>query len=88
MSRRCWQHELTLIADGAVRARRSSCRASSGAAPLSATLALRRRPTSSATTLGCELIVIDDAGHTAHRMQPKGFADFVRRTVALGREAD
>ncbi len=38
--------------------------------------------------LGCELIVIDDAGHTAHRMQPKGFADFVRRTVALGREAD
>jgi pimeloyl-ACP methyl ester carboxylesterase len=40
--------------------------------------------------LDCELVEIDDAGHTAHRMQPKGFADFVRRTVALGapREAD
>jgi pimeloyl-ACP methyl ester carboxylesterase len=37
--------------------------------------------------LGCELIEIDDAGHTAHRMQPKGFADFVRRTVALGQES-
>ena len=31
--------------------------------------------------LGCELIVIEDAGHTAHRMQPKGFADFARRAV-------
>ncbi len=37
--------------------------------------------------LGCELIEVDDAGHTAHRMQPKGFADFVRRAVALGLEA-
>ena len=34
--------------------------------------------------LDCELIEIEDAGHTAHRMQPKGFADFVRRAVALG----
>jgi pimeloyl-ACP methyl ester carboxylesterase len=34
--------------------------------------------------LGCELMEIDDAGHTAHRMQPKGFADFVRRVEALG----
>lgn len=34
--------------------------------------------------LGCELVEIEDAGHTAHRMQPKGFADFVRRAVALG----
>lgn len=33
--------------------------------------------------LGCELVEIDDAGHTAHRMQPKGFADFVRGAVAL-----
>jgi pimeloyl-ACP methyl ester carboxylesterase len=38
--------------------------------------------------LGCELIEIDDAGHTAHRMQPKGFADFVRRAVALGATRD
>ena len=37
--------------------------------------------------LDCELIEIEDAGHTAHRMQPKGFADFTRRAVALGREA-
>jgi pimeloyl-ACP methyl ester carboxylesterase len=36
--------------------------------------------------LHCELIEIDDAGHTAHRMQPKGFAEFVRRAVALGTE--
>src|SRR5215213_7857827 len=36
--------------------------------------------------LDCELIEIDGAGHTAHRMQPKGFADFVRRAVALGTE--
>ncbi len=34
--------------------------------------------------LDCELVEIEDAGHTAHRMQPKGFADFVRRAVALG----
>jgi pimeloyl-ACP methyl ester carboxylesterase len=34
--------------------------------------------------LGCGLVEIEDAGHTAHRMQPKGFADFVRRAVALG----
>ncbi len=33
--------------------------------------------------LDCELIEIEDAGHTAHRMQPKGFADFARRAVAL-----
>ena len=33
--------------------------------------------------LDCELVEIEDAGHTAHRMQPKGFADFTRRAVAL-----
>jgi pimeloyl-ACP methyl ester carboxylesterase len=37
--------------------------------------------------LHCELIEIEDAGHTAHRMQPKGFADFVQRVEDLGREA-
>jgi pimeloyl-ACP methyl ester carboxylesterase len=36
--------------------------------------------------LDCELVEIDGAGHTAHRMQPKGFADFARQAVALGRE--
>ncbi len=36
--------------------------------------------------LDCELLEIDGAGHTAHRMQPKGFADFTRRAVALGAE--
>jgi pimeloyl-ACP methyl ester carboxylesterase len=34
--------------------------------------------------LDCELVEIDGAGHTAHRMQPKGFADFARRAHALG----
>jgi pimeloyl-ACP methyl ester carboxylesterase len=38
--------------------------------------------------LDCELIEIEDAGHTAHRMQPKGFADFARHAVALGEVAD
>ena len=33
--------------------------------------------------LDCGLVVIDDAGHTAHRMQPKGFADFARRVAGL-----
>lgn len=37
--------------------------------------------------LECELVEIDDAGHTAHRMQPKGFADFARRAAALGEGA-
>ena len=34
--------------------------------------------------LDCNLVIIDDAGHTAHRMNPKGFADFARQAVALG----
>ena len=34
--------------------------------------------------LGCGLVEIDGAGHTAHRMQPKGFADFARHAAALG----
>jgi pimeloyl-ACP methyl ester carboxylesterase len=37
--------------------------------------------------LGCGLVVVDDAGHTAHRMQPKGFAAFVRRVAELGEDA-
>lgn len=37
--------------------------------------------------LGCELVEIEGAGHTAHRMQPKGFAELVRRAVALGSDA-
>ncbi len=38
--------------------------------------------------LDCELVEIEDAGHTAHRMQPKGFADFVRQVEALGTEGN
>ena len=74
------QHELTLIADAPC-----SARAAHGAARRR--VGARCRPGgASATTdhlrdeLGCELVEIEDAGHTAHRMQPKGFADFVRRT--------
>jgi pimeloyl-ACP methyl ester carboxylesterase len=37
--------------------------------------------------LACELVVIDDAGHTAHRTQPKAFADFARQAVTLGQVA-
>jgi len=33
--------------------------------------------------LGCTLVEIEGAGHTAHRMQPQGFADFARQAVAL-----
>jgi len=33
--------------------------------------------------LACGLTVIDGAGHTAHRMQPKGFAEFTRRVASL-----
>jgi pimeloyl-ACP methyl ester carboxylesterase len=32
-----------------------------------------------------DLVVIEDAGHTAHRTQPKAFAEFARHAVALGR---
>ena len=31
-----------------------------------------------------DLVVIEEAGHTAHRTQPKAFADFARLAVALG----
>jgi pimeloyl-ACP methyl ester carboxylesterase len=34
--------------------------------------------------LDCELVEIEGAGHTAHRMQPSRFADFARRAVLLG----
>jgi pimeloyl-ACP methyl ester carboxylesterase len=34
-----------------------------------------------------DLVVIEDAGHTAHRTQPKAFADFARQAVALGQAA-
>ena len=35
--------------------------------------------------LACDLVVIDDAGHTAHRTQPKAFADFARQAVGARR---
>ena len=34
-----------------------------------------------------DLVVIEEAGHTAHRTQPKAFAEFARRAVALGEAA-
>src|SRR5437899_2509974 len=37
-----------------------------------------------AELLECDLVKIDDAGHTAHRMQPKAFAEFARQVHALG----
>jgi pimeloyl-ACP methyl ester carboxylesterase len=37
-----------------------------------------------AELFAADLVVIEDAGHTAHRTQPKAFADFARRAVTLG----
>ena len=37
-----------------------------------------------ARELGAGVVVIDDAGHTAHRARPREFAEFVRRAVTLG----
>jgi pimeloyl-ACP methyl ester carboxylesterase len=77
------QHELTLIADAPCHPADLSVPRIVGRGSLSArwrfsvTDHLRDE-------LACELVEIEDAGHTAHRMQPKGFADFVRRAVALG----
>jgi hypothetical protein len=33
--------------------------------------------------LGADAVVVEGAGHTAHRAQPERFAAFVRRVVAL-----
>ena len=77
------QHELTLIAEAPCTAEQLTVPRLVGRGKLSATWRF-------GTTdhlrddLDCELIEIEDAGHTAHRMQPKGFADFTRRAVALG----
>ena len=77
------QHELTLIADAPCRPADLSVPRIVGRGSLSArwrfSVTDRLRD-----ELACELVEIEDAGHTAHRMQPKGFADFVRRAVALG----
>jgi pimeloyl-ACP methyl ester carboxylesterase len=37
--------------------------------------------------LHCDLVMIENAGHTAHRMQPKAFAEFARQVHALGTAA-
>src|SRR3954452_23807534 len=77
------QHELTLIAHEPATAAQLSVPRLVGRGALSAkwrfgtTDHLR-------DDLDCKLIEIEDAGHTAHRMNPKGFADFTRRAVALG----
>jgi pimeloyl-ACP methyl ester carboxylesterase len=77
------QHELTLIADEPAPPAQLTVPRIIGRGTLSATWRF-------GTTdhlrgdLDCELVEIEDAGHTAHRMNPKGFADFVRRAVALG----
>jgi pimeloyl-ACP methyl ester carboxylesterase len=79
------QHELTLIADAPCTPEQLSVPRLVGRGMLSAkwrfgtTDHLR-------DDLDCELIEVEDAGHTAHRMNPKGFADFVRRAVVLGGE--
>jgi pimeloyl-ACP methyl ester carboxylesterase len=80
-------HELTLIAEAPCAPEDLTVPRVIGRGTLSATWRfgttdhLRKE-------LDCELIEIEDAGHTAHRMQPKGFGDFARRAVALGGRAD
>jgi pimeloyl-ACP methyl ester carboxylesterase len=79
-------HELTLIADAPCTPDQLTVPRLVGRGTLSASWRV-------GTTdhlrdeLDCELIEIEDAGHTAHRMQPKGFADFARRAVALGADS-
>jgi pimeloyl-ACP methyl ester carboxylesterase len=79
-------HELTLIADAPYSPEQLTVPCIVGRGTLSArwrfgtTDHLREE-------LDCPLLEIEDAGHTAHRMQPKGFADFVRRAVARGQDA-
>jgi 3-oxoadipate enol-lactonase len=76
-------HELTLIAEAPCTPRQLTVPRLVGRGTLSASWRF-------GTTdhlrdeLDCELMEIEDAGHTAHRMNPKGFADFTRRAVALG----
>jgi len=79
------QHELTLIADEPCTPEQLTVPRLVGRGSLSAKWRFGTTDHLS-EDLACELIEIDGAGHTAHRMQPKGFADFVRRAVALGTE--
>jgi pimeloyl-ACP methyl ester carboxylesterase len=79
------QHELTLIADAPCTPEQLTVPRLVGRGALSAKWRFGTTDHLRAD-LDCELVEIDDAGHTAHRMQPKGFADFVRRAVALGAE--
>jgi pimeloyl-ACP methyl ester carboxylesterase len=77
------QHELTLIAEAPGAPDQLTVPRVIGRGTLSAswrfevTDHLRRE-------FHCELVEIEGAGHTAHRMQPKGFADFARGAEALG----
>jgi pimeloyl-ACP methyl ester carboxylesterase len=76
------QHELTLIAEEPCAPEQLTAPRIAGRGALSATWRFGTTDHLRAD-LACELVEIEDAGHTAHRMNPKGFADFVRRAVAL-----
>jgi pimeloyl-ACP methyl ester carboxylesterase len=77
------QHELTLIAEPPCRPDELVVPRIVGRGALSASWRFTATD-HLRDVFACELIEIDGAGHTAHRMQPKGFADFARRAVALG----
>jgi pimeloyl-ACP methyl ester carboxylesterase len=80
------QHELTLIAEAPCSADQLIVPRLIGRGTLSASWRFGATD-HLRDELDCVLVEIDDAGHTAHRMQPKGFADFTRRAVALGTTA-
>jgi pimeloyl-ACP methyl ester carboxylesterase len=77
------QHELTLIADAPCTPEQLTVPRIVGRGKLSASWRFDATD-HLRSELDCELVEIEDAGHTAHRMNPKGFADFARRAVALG----
>jgi pimeloyl-ACP methyl ester carboxylesterase len=76
-------HELTLIADAPCTPDQLTVPRLVGRGTLSASWRFGTTD-HQRDEFDCELVEIEDAGHTAHRMQPKGFADFTRRAVALG----
>jgi pimeloyl-ACP methyl ester carboxylesterase len=78
------QHELTLIAEAPCSPDQLTVPRLVGRGSLSARWRFEATD-HLRDELDCELVEIDGAGHTAHRMQPAGFADFARQADALGR---
>ena len=78
-------HELTLIREPPFDVRRRHRAVSRGARRAHDAVARRVDRPPAPTSSPADLVVIEDAGHTAHRTQPKAFADFARRPSRSGR---